>query len=180
MTLVCVNGGVMPSAGVQLDADWNLRLDSTNETLRLNAVCKSERSGNVYYVFCGHGNSHTCWLDDRPAFLKELLLPLPAVLLRRSALGFHMLSKSDWDMLLQEEAPGNMSLIAPGTLPPPECEETASSALQDTSDIGSVASRDDSSSDSSSSFEVTDDEEDCPEEVASETELLDEACAVEG
>jgi hypothetical protein len=182
MTLVCVGGGIIPSAGVQLDASWNLRIESTRDVLRLGAVCQSAQTGDVYYVFCGTGK-RPAWLEDRPAFLKELLLPLPVVMLRRSARGFHMLSKGDWDALLLEEASGPCNAtcaVAVAAGLPPDGEDVASSAPLDASDVESEASQDDSASDSTSSFEVTEEEEEGLEEGISEAELIDEACAEEG
>lgn len=188
MTLACVDGGILPSTTVQLDAFWNLRLEHTQEVLHLGAVGQSAHTGDVFYVFCGQvargadpdGRS-TRWLEERPTFLKEILLPLPVVLLRRSPRGFHMLSKSDWDALLQEDdailasavcvAPAQVTVGA-------EAEEAASSVPVELSDDADSDVSDASPSDSSSSFDVTDEEEEAAlEDELSEAGLLDEACA---
>jgi hypothetical protein len=81
---------------------WDLHLSSEvgSEPLKLYAVLST--ASEMLYLFCGR-NLDGPFLEDRPYFMTELLIPLPMVPLKKTKGGFQMFSKSEWDSLLLEE-----------------------------------------------------------------------------
>ena len=165
MAIVCTSGGIAGPADIRLNEACDVCLPS-GELLKLYAV--SEGSNHeLYYLFCA-SSLEGGFLEERPHFLRELLLPLPMVPLRKSERGFHMLSRSDWEaLLLEEETAAPIFSSAQRSLLslPPEAE--GSSAASD-------ADSDSDATDVSEEETVfTSDKEDLADDV-SEAELLEE------
>jgi hypothetical protein len=102
MALLVTARGPRVTADMSITPEWVVGLPGEKLQLRLFGVCQANVV-DLYYLFCPERAAWQGFLEERPLCMAELLVPLPMLPLRRSARGFHMLSKADWDVLLQEE-----------------------------------------------------------------------------